>query len=162
MGASSLRRAALADLEFLHAIERLSFPDPWTKASLLEEIDSEEPPVVALLEGQVAGYLCLWSGVDEFHITNLAVHPDHRRRGLGRELLEFAIDLAVRAGCQRLLLEVRPSNTTALRLYAGLGFVELYRRRGYYIKPSEDGLVMMLALNGPHSLATRPEGRKDT
>ena len=135
------------------AIETLSFNDPWSETSLGEELGSSLPPVVAEVQGQVVGYLCQWAALDERHITNLAVHPEARRAGIGRQLLEFAIGAARKAKCQRLILEVRPSNAKARRLYEGLGFVELYRRRRYYIKPSEDGLVMVLALDAPpHAL----------
>ena len=156
-----LRCARLDDLDAMLSIERASFPDPWSKASLKEEIESECPPLVAERDGQVVAYLCLWGVLDERHITNLAVHPDLRRQGLGRRLLASAIAEATRAGCQRLLLEVRPSNVTALKLYRGLGFVELYRRRGYYIKPSEDGLVMVLELREPHPQSTSSQDRED-
>jgi len=159
--AVALRCARLDDLDVLWSIERASFPDPWSKASLKEEIESDSPPLVAELDGQVVAYLCVWGVLNERHITNLAVHPDVRRQGLGRRLLTSAIVEASSAGCQRLLLEVRPSNVTALKLYLGLGFVELYRRRGYYIKPSEDGLVMVLELREPHPQSTRAQDRED-
>ncbi len=155
------RSARLDDLDAMLTIERASFLDPWSKASLKEEIESDSPPLVIELDDKVVAYLCDWVVLDERHITNLAVHPDYRRQGLGRNLLVATIALARSSGCQRLLLEVRPSNVTALRLYLGLGFVELYRRRGYYIKPSEDGLVMVLELREPHPQSTRSEDRED-
>lgn len=157
----TLRPARLEDLAAMLAIERLSFPDPWSKASMREEIDSTLPPWVAVLDGSVLGYVCLWGALDERHITNLAVHPDFRHRGVGSLLLSTAIEAARQEHCRTLLLEVRPSNVTARRLYSALGFVELYRRRGYYISPSEDGLVMVLSLAEPASHATRPNGMED-
>lgn len=157
-----LRRALHDDLDVMVGIERASFPDPWSKASMKEEVESDWPPLVVEREGKVVAYLCVWGVLDEWHITNLAVHPDYRRQGLGKRLLCAVIDLAAGAGCQRLLLEVRPSNVTALRLYSGQGFVELYRRPRYYIKPSEDGLVMVLALSEPHPQTARSEDTEDT
>ena len=74
--------------------------------------------------------------------------PSFRRKGLGKKLLEAAIQAARETECREIFLEVRPSNEPARRLYSQLGFLELYRRRGYYIKPSEDGLVLVLSLPG--------------
>lgn len=144
----SIRHGASEDLPALLEIERAAFPDPWSEASLAEELTSDLPPLVAEEAGVVRGYLCLLAGPGERHVTNLAVHQDWRRRGLGKRLLESAIRAAKNDSCRHLFLEVRPSNEPARRLYSSLGFVELYRRRGYYIKPSEDGLVLVLSLEG--------------
>jgi ribosomal-protein-alanine N-acetyltransferase len=149
----SIRQARSGDLAAMLEIERAAFPDPWSEASLAEELSSDLPPLVVEQGGVVRGYLCLLSGPGERHLTNIAVHHDARRRGLGKRLLEAAIHSAREDGCRHLFLEVRPSNAPARQLYSGLGFVELYRRRGYYIKPSEDGLVLVLALEGGESAA---------
>jgi ribosomal-protein-alanine N-acetyltransferase len=157
----TLRPARREDLSAIVAIECASFSDPWSKGSLREEIESKLPPLVAEVDGVVVGYLCLWGGLDELHVTNLAVRPDLRRRGLATRLLEAAIEAATRDHCRQLFLEVRPSNVPARRLYGELGFVELYRRRGYYIDPSEDGLVMVLSLAEPHAHTAGSEDRED-
>lgn len=157
---ATLRAARLEDLSAMHAIEKLSFPDPWSKASLREEVDSDLPPWVAIHQGSVIGYICLWGVLDERHITNLAVLPEFRHQGVGSLLISTVIDAARQEHCKTVLLEVRPSNVTARRLYTALGFVELYRRPGYYIRPSEDGLVMVLSLE-PEAHATRPDGMEE-
>ena len=81
--------------------------------------------------------------LDEMHVMNVAVAPAHRRRGLARWLLLFAMGRAARAGAVRALLEVRASNREAAALYASLGFRRLSVRRAYYREPVEDGLVLV-------------------
>ena len=78
----------------------------------------------------------------EAEILNLAVTPGWRRRGLGRRLVETAIEAARAAGATRIFLEVRESNGAALALYAALGFLEAGRRRNYYRAPEEDALIL--------------------
>lgn len=148
LDAFEIRQAREPDLPAMLEIERASFPDPWSLASLAEELTSEWPPMVLVVGGVVRGYLCQLAGPGELHVTNIAVHTEWRRLGLGKRLLEAAIRKAREASCTHVFLEVRPSNEPARRLYSRLGFVELYRRRRYYIKPAEDGLVLVLALSG--------------
>ena len=87
-----------------------------------------------------------WHVVDEIHITNLAVHPDLRRRGFGRNLIQEVRKFAESSRAKRLLLEVRRSNFSAQNLYRELGFSPIGVRRGYYEDTSEDALVMELIL----------------
>ncbi len=79
---------------------------------------------------------------DEIQMLNLAVHPDYRRQGLGRQLMTFLLAQAEEKRVSKVLLEVRPSNQIAIALYHSLGFKILYRRPGYYEPEGEDALVM--------------------
>jgi ribosomal-protein-alanine N-acetyltransferase len=97
-------------------------------------------------DGSVVGYVCLWEIADELHITNIAVHPAHRRRGLGRSLLGGVIQDGRERGLRIVVLEVRPSNREALPLYESFGFRVVGRRRGYYYDTGEDALVMEASL----------------
>lgn len=99
-------------------------------------------------ERAVVGYICLWEVADELHVTNIAVHPDHRRRGIARALLTRVLDDARRRPVRLVILEVRPSNTEALALYESFGFRVVGRRRGYYYDTGEDALVMEMGLDG--------------
>jgi ribosomal-protein-alanine N-acetyltransferase len=76
----------------------------------------------------------------------MAVHPDFRRKSVAKRLLDRILQLALDQSCGQILLEVRPSNEAARRFYELAGFVELYRRPGYYHHPREDALVMILNL----------------
>jgi ribosomal-protein-alanine N-acetyltransferase len=139
---AELRVATRGDLDAILEIEQIAFRDPWSPSAFTSEIESEAPPVVAVADGRVVGYLCRMLGPEELHITNLAVDPAYRRRGISRALLADTIEFAAAKACAWIYLDVRPSNTAARALYEGFGFVEIYRRRKYYIRPQEDGLVL--------------------
>jgi ribosomal-protein-alanine N-acetyltransferase len=81
-------------------------------------------------------------GPQEMHITNVAVHIDFRRRGIGRMLLQDTLDFSAQHKCEWIYLDVRPSNVAARTLYERFGFVEIFRRKKYYNNPPEDGLVL--------------------
>jgi ribosomal-protein-alanine N-acetyltransferase len=92
----------------------------------------------------VIGFFAGWIVEDELHVNNVASHQDHRRIGIGRSLMEAAIDEAGRRGVAHVILEVRASNEAAQLLYRDLGFNFVGRRRDYYRLPTEDALVMKL------------------
>ena len=92
----------------------------------------------------VIGFFAGWIIEDELHVNNVASHQDFRRIGIGRSLMETAIDEAGRRGVAEVLLEVRASNEAAQLLYRSLGFAFVGRRRDYYRLPTEDALVMKL------------------
>ena len=94
------------------------------------------------------GYAVMSTGAGEAHILNLCVGESFRCRGLGRQLMLALIDRAAVAGVSEAFLEVRPSNTAAIRLYQSMGFVQLGMRRGYYqaVVGREDAAVLRLAI----------------
>jgi [ribosomal protein S18]-alanine N-acetyltransferase len=96
---------------------------------------------VAEVDGRLAGSLTLWDVVGEGEIANVAVHPDFWRQGIGRALVQTALDKAAELGFERVMLEVRESNHAAQRLYRSFGFEEDGRRRGYYVN-GEDAILM--------------------
>ena len=142
------------DLDQVLAIERASFPHPWSRQAFLYEL--RENRVARLWVARateeagtpVVGYLCLWVIADEVHITNFAVHPAYRRRGIGRRLMGTLLDLYRQEGATRAALEVRPSNDQARRLYEAFGFRQVGFRKGYYFDTGEDAVLMEARL-GP-------------
>jgi ribosomal-protein-alanine N-acetyltransferase len=140
----------VSDLDQVLDIERASFPTPWTRAAFCYEIEQNKVARCTVLRGRrgIVGYLCLWEIGHEIHITNLAVHPEWRRRGVARQLLGAALIEGVARGVTLAFLEVRPSNTRALALYESLGFQVIGRRNGYYFDTGEDALVMEARLGG--------------
>ena len=142
-------RMTREDLPEILAIERACFPVPWSRECFLSEVDNiaRSHPRVIRRHGRDAGpravgYACLWQVHDEIWINNFAVHASYRRRGLGTRLLRETLSLARRLGCVQVLLEVRPSNEEAIRLYESEGFREIGRRRRYYTDNNEDALLM--------------------
>jgi ribosomal-protein-alanine N-acetyltransferase len=140
------------DLAAVLAIERASFPNPWPAATFLGEIQNRpvsHPYVAVSGSGEterLIGYVLFWLIAGEAQINNFAVHPDFRRRGIGRAMMRKVLDLIQSLGGGFVVLEVRLSNLAAQGLYRELGFTEIGRRRGYYFNPEEDALVMGLSL----------------
>ena len=136
-----------AHLEGAANLERLCFPAaPWSAQSL-ELLTNEGIGVGYLLtdptDGSVVAYGGMLITVDEGQITNIAVHPDHRRRGYGAAILRALLRHAKDARLESVSLEVRPSNTAAVTMYRNAGFAEAGRRKAFYTKPTEDALVMV-------------------
>jgi ribosomal-protein-alanine N-acetyltransferase len=146
----SVERMRPADLDEVVAIERASFSMPWSRGAFLYEMEQNQVArCLVMREGaRVVAYVCVWEVADELHVTNIAVHPRERRRGLGRQLLGVLLDDAARRALRIVVLEVRPSNAEAIGLYESFGFRVVGRRRGYYYDTGEDALVMEARL-GP-------------
>ena len=90
----------------------------------------------------MVAYGGFWMVKDEAHITNLAVHPDYRNRGIGSKLLGFLLEKAKNLGANAATLEVRTSNKAGQRLYEKWGFIKVGVRKGYYAYTGEDAIVM--------------------
>jgi ribosomal-protein-alanine N-acetyltransferase len=142
--ALTLAPMTLDDLDEVLAIERASFQTPWSRGAFRYELTQNRVArsVVVRIGRQLAGYLCLWEIGHEIHVTNLAVHPSFRRRGIARALLGHILEEARRSGVELIFLEVRPTNVEALALYESFGFRVIGRRKGYYFDTGEDALVM--------------------
>ncbi len=137
----TIRRLAYADLPQVIAIERRAFPTPWSLAMFVLELSkSSGVCLAATVGGRVVGYVVCSRYADVWHVMNVAVDPDQRRRGLGRALLEHLLG-EVGEGAA-LTLEVRRTNASAMRLYERLGFRAAGIRRRYYQDNGEDALVM--------------------
>ena len=148
LGVVAIRPAAVGDVDAIHAIEKASFADPWSRRSF-DALLSEPAVYFRVADaapGEVAGYVVAWCVVDEAEIANVAVAAPMRGRGVGAALLDAALAHAAHVGCRHAFLEVRESNAAARALYASRGFTQVGRRRGYYRHPVEDALVLRCAL----------------
>ncbi len=127
------------------AIEQACYPKPWSAKVFHDELDQARDGhrhyVVARLGRQVIGYGGLMFVADEAHVTNLAVHPDHRRYGVGARMLGALADAAIARGCTAWTLEVRAGNHAAQELYRTFGFVPAGIRARYY-EGTDDAIVM--------------------
>jgi [ribosomal protein S18]-alanine N-acetyltransferase len=132
-------------LDQVMAIEHAAFSHPWERRIFEAEVVFPRALCLAAeaLPGRhLAGYLIMWLVVDEAQIQNIAVHPGLRGLGVGKTLLRQGLLQARQRGATWASLEVRPSNTSARRLYASLGFAEMGRRPGYYQPEGEDALLL--------------------
>ncbi|HUC98125.1 MAG TPA: ribosomal protein S18-alanine N-acetyltransferase [Candidatus Polarisedimenticolaceae bacterium] len=136
-----------ADIEKVIAIERASFQFPWSTRFFLDELQVDcARSILAEVEGRIVGYVLFWFVPEEVDIHNIAVHPDFRRQGIGRLLLEQVVAAARRQDRVRVTLDVRFSNAPAQNLYRSFGFVTRGVRKSYYSDNGEDALVMALEL----------------
>ncbi len=147
--AIEVRRLTYADLPQVVAIERRAFTTPWSLAMFVLELSKPSGVCLAAeVEGELAGYLVCSRYDLVWHIMNVSVDPDRRRRGIATALLHALFERVDGAGGDRaggesqFTLEVRRSNTGAYALYEGLGFKGAGVRRRYYADNGEDAVVM--------------------
>ena len=129
------------------ALEKLCFSDPWSENSIAGELNNRLSYwLVALEDGEVVGYIGSQSVLGESDMMNVAVHPDHRRKGIAEALIDALSAVLRERGNVCLTLEVRASNEPAKALYEKLGFIQVGRRPNYYRNPKEDALILRKAL----------------
>jgi len=139
-----LREMHEDDLPEILKIERESFSTPWSEYSFLNEIYKKYAiSRVAMFERNIVGYICTNYVLHEAHILNLAVHPDFRRQGIATVMMDEALKELKKKGCVFIYLEVRASNTGAIKFYELFKFKVVDVRKKYYIDPNEDALLMM-------------------
>lgn len=132
------------DIAAVLAIEQKCFALSWSEAQLRAAFARREFAAFGLGRMQLLGYISLYHISGEVEILNIAVLPPYRRQGNGIRLLRYALQRMEKKGMQRVVLEVRESNTAARALYARLGFVCVGLRKGYYADTGEDALVLAL------------------
>jgi len=139
-----LRRLEQRDLDAVEEIEQTSYPTPWSRSMFVAEL--RKPSSLALgayaEDGTLVGYAFVSRYVDAWHVMNVAVAADHRRRGIAATLLERLFEVTASDPRSGYTLEVRVSNAQAIRLYERLGFEARGVRRGYYTDNREDALIM--------------------
>ena len=122
-------------------IEKLSFQEPWTREMFERELSLPMSRFfIFKYNNKVAGYAAGWLILDEAHITNIAVHPEYRNKGLGRQALEFLVEDMYIKGARKALLEVRETNVAANKLYTSAGFKAVGFREKYY---KNEGAILM-------------------
>jgi ribosomal-protein-alanine N-acetyltransferase len=132
-----LRPLAVADLDRVMAIEQRAYAFPWTQSIFRDCLRVGYCCWCYENNGDILGYGVMSVAAGESHILNLTVSPESQRQGVGTKLLKHFLQLACRHNADIVMLEVRPSNRPAIRLYEKLGFNEVGVRRNYY--PAEGG-----------------------
>jgi ribosomal-protein-alanine N-acetyltransferase len=141
-GPLEIRRLTYADLPQIIAIERRAFPTPWSLAMFVLELSKPAGVcLTALRDGHMLGYLICSRYDTVWHIMNVAVDPDHRRRRIATAMLADLLR-RIDGRSARFTLEVRESNAGAIELYERFGFRAAGRRRRYYQDNGEDAVVM--------------------
>jgi [ribosomal protein S18]-alanine N-acetyltransferase len=146
-----MRTATVADLEALVSLEEVCFAVPWSRKSFEAELHGNPFSHILVVPGPIetpdvslVAYICVWVIFEEVRFLNLAVHPQVRRQGLGKQLILQALRIGIDQGCSRGMLEVRHSNRAARTLYESFKFKEYATRNSYYTNPTEDAILMSL------------------
>lgn len=143
---TEIRSIQKEDIQKIAELEKLCFTDPWSLADFEGAfLSSVTNGLVALEDGELVGYGLIAIVLEDADVANIAVSPLHRKKGLGKRLLEGLLKTAKEKGVQRVFLEVRVSNTPAILLYKGFGFETVNVRKKYY-PDGEDAYLMALEL----------------
>lgn len=150
-----IRPMTEADVGAVVALERASYQFPWSEGIFRDCLRVGYTCRVVTSANRVIGYGVMSVGAGEAHILNLCIDSAFRCQGIGRRMLDYLLDKGAAAGMSEAFLEVRPSNTAAIRLYLSLGFDQVGMRRGYYqaVGGREDAAVLKLNLRGRRNRA---------
>lgn len=145
MSKELVRMMRLSDVDDVQEIEKGCFSVPWSRNAFIQEITENKCARYVVVEkaNRVVAYAGMWLVLDEAHITNIAVHPDDRRKGYGELVCVSLMRLAAELGMVCMTLEVRRTNLAAQALYHKLGFVDVGYRKRYYEDNKEDALIMV-------------------
>ena len=138
-----------ADIDEVVDIERASFRSAWAREVFVEELNRDLARIDIVRAddgGPIAAFANYWLVSDEVHLLNLATHPLERRQGHACRLLTHLIEFARRENCHCITLEVRRSNSEAIRVYRRFAFRAIGVRPNYYADEHEDAIVMLMEL----------------
>ncbi|MFA9423369.1 MAG: ribosomal protein S18-alanine N-acetyltransferase [Sedimentibacter sp.] len=136
------------DVNQIFEVEKKCFSTPWSIESFKSELINDNAYYECAEEnGQVVGYMGMWKILDEGHITNVAVLPEHRNKGIATMLIAKMIEVCKCSEIENMTLEVRESNLSALNLYKKFGFFSVGKRPKYYQVPLEDAIIMWKKVN---------------
>ena len=139
----TFRQMTQDDADAVAAIEEKSFAMPWKRDDFWREATHELATyIVGELDGKIIAYAGAWVSFNQAEVMSVAVDPDFRGQGVGTLLFGELIKAVKARGATAITLEVRPSNTAAIKLYKNFGLKSVGRRKGYYIDNGEDALIM--------------------
>ena len=138
-----IKKMLSEDAAEVAAIERMIFSQPWSEKGFLDSLESPDTLYfVVKVQGVIVGYCGLLQSFEEADITNVAVHPEWRGRGIAYQMLQTLMEQGKTRGIERYTLEVRVSNASAIHVYEKLGFTSVGIRKNFYDMPREDAVIM--------------------
>ncbi|MBO5912497.1 MAG: ribosomal protein S18-alanine N-acetyltransferase [Clostridia bacterium] len=141
----TIKPLSAEDVSFAAEVERISLGDEaWSAQGILDTMARNGHYLAAYIDDQFVGHGGFTSVLDEGYITNIAVHPNHRRKGIALRLTEALKLEGEKLELSFLTLEVRESNLAAIKLYEKAGFKSVGKRKGFYSNPKEDAVLMTL------------------
>ena len=141
----TLKKLDKEDVNGLYEVSSLSLKETWSLGSIEQELSNKFARYIVCKDGdKVIGFIGAWLIASEGQITNLAVHPDYRKKGIGKKLMKSLISSLKEEDCNAITLEVRESNTVAKNLYKNLGFLSEGIRKNFYEDNKEDANIMWL------------------
>lgn len=148
MQAVVIRKSCPEDIPYIAKLESLCFSVHMSEEMLTNALSDENHLFISAIaaDGTLAGYAGLMFVLDEGDIINIAVQPEFRRKGIAALMMKEMNSQCHKLGLNVINLEVRESNIPAKQLYTGLGFEVSGLRKGYYIRPKEDAIIMKLLL----------------
>ena len=137
------RKMTKDDADAVAELELQCFAMPWSRADFFREINNELAEyVVGELDKKIVAYAGAWVSFDQAEVMHIAVAPELRGQGIGTIIFGELIKAVKKRGATSITLEVRPSNTAAIKLYESFGLKSVGRRKGYYLDNNEDALIM--------------------
>ena len=137
------------DIGEIAALETKYIPGGWSEKGFSEWLMGERRVFLkALCDGKIAGFLNSSWLLDEGELLNIAVEEKFRHYGIGRKLMQELFEKMHSNNVEKLFLEVREKNDTAIRFYRGLGFAECGKRKDYYTDPSDNAIIMIKMIKG--------------
>ncbi len=136
-----VREMTREDIDAVVGVDNAAFSDTWKEATFCEEIEKDYAHYfVCETDDEIIGYAGIWCIYETAELIRIATVPEFRKRGIAKELMHKILECAKACGCERMMLEVRRSNSPAQMLYEKFGFNEISVRKGYY--NGEDAIIM--------------------
>lgn len=139
-----VREMQSKDISIIAKLEALILPDPWSEASLQSTSESGHGNIMVCETSSesILGYMIYYCVGDEIELARIATTPEARGKWIGSRMMEHLLELATSEKKERILLEVRMSNTVAIKFYEKFEFSSIGTRKNYYTNPIEDGNIM--------------------
>lgn len=142
-----VREMTYNDIASVADVDKKAFPDAWKTESFVDDFKKDYSHYfVAETDGEILGYAGIWCIYETAELIRIATTPEFRKKGVAKELMQTILDCAKTCECERMMLEVRRSNTPAQELYKKFGFGEISVRKGYY--SGEDAVIMEAKFTG--------------